>query len=51
MQKRSAVSSEAKEAVSWLLLAYSLGHSDSCACEHCPSARKAALSAGKIDAA
>ncbi len=49
MKKRP--SAEIKEAMAWLLLAYSLGHSDACECDHCPSAREAATSVGKIAAA
>jgi len=38
---------EIKEAVSWLLLAYSLGHDDACQCERCPGARKLVFSKSK----
>ena len=31
-----------RDAVAWLLLAYSLGHTDDCQCEHCPGARQVA---------
>ncbi len=40
------------DAAQWLLLAYSLGHSDSCPCELCGEARKrVAAHRGKIVAA
>lgn len=35
-----------KDAVEWLLLAYSLGHLDDCTCEYCLEARRLAFASG-----
>ncbi len=38
-ESEGVVIANKKEAVEWLLLAYSLGHPDICQCEYCVGAR------------
>jgi hypothetical protein len=40
----------AKDAVEWILLAYSLGHADNCPCDNCNTARPLAMRVGQATA-
>ena len=42
---------QVRDAVSWLLFAYSTGHTDACTCDKCPEARKIAFGVYKRSAA
>lgn len=42
---------QVRDAVAWLLFAYTVGHQDACACERCVPARKIAFASKKHAAA
>ena len=46
-KQKKAVSSKVNDAVKWFLFAYSVGHSDNCACKDCAEAREALKNANQ----